>query len=209
MGCRTLIGTATSGGTYTTRWLHHGEHPDRLVPLLRTLRAHAAAGITAALVAVLTDHDWSHLDPHARRTRSGLRVVPGVGYATTTSIGPLTGRLGGEVDSDLEWLYLLDPATDTVVVYEATRHDRWLRHSLHTLTTTDDGELFATWPVLWCLTCGVLDGVEYRELPSMAGSGADTHTRRGRCGAAETTDPIFGRHAHPVTWPPHLTRRFR
>ncbi len=93
MGCRTLIGTATPAGAYTARWLHHGDHPDRLVPLLRTLRRHTNAS-SAGLLEALLGHDWSHLDPRARRTRPGLRTVPSVGYATT-SIGPLTGQVGG------------------------------------------------------------------------------------------------------------------
>ncbi len=63
--------------------------------------------------------------------------------------------------------------------------------------------------MLWCLTCGALDGVEYQEMPSMAGTGTDTCTRCHRCSAAETTDPVFGRRAHPVTWPPDLTRPAR
>lgn len=52
------------------------------------------------------------------------------------------GQLTAAVDVNLEWLYLLDVATDTVVVYEATCHNRWLLHSRHPLGSIDGG-LFA------------------------------------------------------------------
>ncbi|WP_433032279.1 hypothetical protein [Plantactinospora sp. CA-290183] len=34
-----------------------------------------------------------------------------------------------------EWLYLIDPRTEQILVYEATIHDRWLHHSMHPLRT--------------------------------------------------------------------------
>ncbi len=53
-----------------------------------------------------------------------------------------------------------------------------------------------------CRICGAVDEVVFHEVPSMAGYGEDTSTRCTRCGSAETTDPIFGWHATPATWPP-------
>jgi hypothetical protein len=37
-------------------------------------------------------------------------------------------RLTDLIEGHLEWLYVLHPDTYMVVVYEATVHDRWLRH---------------------------------------------------------------------------------
>ena len=93
----------------------------------------------------------------------------------------------------MEWLYLINADTDTVTVYEATCHDRWLRHSVHHLEPAE--ELFTpAGPAgeLSCTVCGAVDEIEYQEMPSMLGHGRDTCTRCTRCGSKVTTDPEFG-----------------
>ncbi|MFV2102116.1 hypothetical protein [Micromonospora sp. LOL_024] len=74
------------------------------------------------------------------------------------------------------------------------------------MTGTDPDEpVFETYgpdgTSLRCLICGAVDEVTVNEVPSMAGYGQDTSARCNRCGSAETTDPIFGWHATPATWP--------
>ena len=139
MACHTLIGVAEPDGRYTARWLHWGDQPAALVPVLRHIWAATFAADTTALAAELLAHDWVQLAPTAARRRwRGLLLRPGVGYATSADYehGRRRGHIGSdEVDADLEWLYLFDPASDTVRVFEATRHSRWLHHSTHTLDT--------------------------------------------------------------------------
>jgi hypothetical protein len=141
MGCRTLIGVTEPGGAYTARWLHWGDHPDQLVPLLRHIWQRTFTTDTAALRDALLARDWSELDPAPSGDRVAP-VVPGVGYASPGGTRALRrGYLTGTVAADLEWLYLIDVATDTVVVYEATRHGRWLRHSRHALDCGSAGRV--------------------------------------------------------------------
>jgi hypothetical protein len=211
MGCRTLIGVTEPGGAYTARWLHWGDQPDRLIPVLRRIWRDTFATDTASLVAALLARDWSALDPAPRRSRTAV-TVPGIGYASPGDTASLRqGRLTGEVGPDLEWLYLVDVATDTIAVYAATRHSRWLRHSLHHLDPIE--ELFIVEPdpasdgrdMTVCTVCGAVDEITYQELPSMAGSGHDTCTACIRCGSSITTDPMFGAHVDRKPWPPATT----
>jgi hypothetical protein len=206
MGCRTLIGVTEPGGTYTARWLHWGDHPDRLIPVLRRIWRHTFAADTAALVTALLARDWSTLDPQPGGDAFPAPVVAGVGHESPGgSRGVRRGHLADAVTGDLEWLYLVDVATDTVVVYEATRHSRWLRHSRHRLNP--GGELFEPYEApaggaLRSTVCGAVDETDHVEVPSMLGYGSDTSTRCLRCGSVETTDPMFGSHPTRAAWPP-------
>ena len=209
MSTPTIIGVAIPGGTYAARWLHWGGAPEQLIPTLRTIWQDTYACDTAALVEALQACDWVELDPAPgrRRGQRTIRVVPGVGYASTTAVTtlgqePSTGSLTGEAAADLQWLYLIDPDTHAVTVYQATRTDHWLRHSLHDLAVDTDGELFACHPGVLCLTCGAIDLTDHVELPSMTGAGTDSSTRCLRCGAVEAFDPMFGWHRTTVPWPP-------
>jgi hypothetical protein len=142
MGCRTLIGVTEPGSTYTARWLHWGGHPDRLIPVLRQIWRDTFATDTAALVAALLARDWSTLDPQPRSDAFPSLVVAGIGHETRGgSSGVRRGHLADAVNADLEWLYLVAAATDIVVVYEATRHGRWLRHSRHPLDPDSAGRV--------------------------------------------------------------------
>ena len=61
-------------------------------------------------------------------------VVPGVGVESPGgTFNAYRGRITAAYSGDMEWLYLLDTTADTITVYEATVHKRWLRHSLHPL----------------------------------------------------------------------------
>lgn len=193
MSCRTLIGTTGPGGTYTARWLHWGDRPDRLIPVLRQIWQHTFARDAEAMLAVLLASDWCRLGINERRPRGDrtLELRRGVGLALGgDSAGPRTRPLTGEVGPDLEWLYLITATTGTVTVYEATRHDRWLRHGSHLLEPAD--ELFAPYEGTQCLSCGAIAEVDYQEMPSMLGYGHDVSFRCGHCGASETADPLFG-----------------
>ncbi|SCG77688.1 hypothetical protein [Micromonospora inositola] len=135
MSCSTLIGVTASGGAYAARWLHWGGDPEQIIPLLRRIWQHSFTRHTLATAEALLRHDWVTLDPAATRAsqRHGRRPVPGVGYATDLQDGTRRGRIDEAAQGYLEWMYLVDVATDTVLVHEATCHSRWLRHSQHPL----------------------------------------------------------------------------
>lgn len=186
MSCRTLIGTAGPGGTYMARWLHWGDHPDRLMPVLRQIWQHTFARDAQAMLTVLLASDWSQLGITERRPPGDRTVglLRGVGLVSRSDgTGVRTGPLTGEVGPDLEWLYLLTATTGTVTVFEATRHDRWLRHSSHLLEPAD--ELFAPYEGTQCLSCGAIAEVDHQQMPSMLGHGRDISIRCGNCGASE------------------------
>jgi hypothetical protein len=208
MSTRTLIGVAAPRGACTVRYLHHGAQPVTLVPLLRHIWRGQDSD-SNRLAAALLAEDWSHLSTD-RHSTGRDRVVPGIGYPSPggTRPHPARIRLTDRIDGYLEWLYLLHPDTDTVTVYEATVHARWLRHSLHHLDPVD--ELFVVEPdpagggeplMTVCTVCGAVDETDYHELPSMTGSGVDTSTACRRCGSSVTTDPMFGAHVTRKPWP--------
>jgi hypothetical protein len=137
MGCRTLIGVAEPDGRYTARHLHRGDHPDHLLPVLRTIWRQTFHTDTDAMLTALLARDWSHLVPDpALPPPTGTIAVPGVGCAPHDGARRPAhhGRILGEATGgDREWLYLIDRVTDEVSVYEATVHERWLLHSRHPL----------------------------------------------------------------------------
>jgi hypothetical protein len=208
MSTRTLIGVAASLGACTVRYLHHGGHPDTMVPLLRHIWRGQDCDSNRFAAALLAE-DWSHLSTDRQPSgRDG--VVPGIGYPSPggTRPRPTSMRLTDLIEGHLEWLYVLDPDTDMVAVYEATVHDRWLRHGLHHLDPVE--ELFVTEPdphtedgyaMTVCTVCGAVDEMEYHELPSMVGYGEDTCFACIRCGSSVTTDPMFGAHVNRKPWP--------
>ena len=59
MGTPTLIGVAAPRAAYTARYLHCGEHPDTLVPLLRRIWAETFSRDPAAATTALLARDWS------------------------------------------------------------------------------------------------------------------------------------------------------
>ena len=212
MGTPTLIGAAAPRATYTARYLHYGEHPNTLVPLLRRIWTETFTRDTAALVAALLARDWSSLAVNPRRrSHDRQRPVAGVGYPSPARDGVLRhGQRGEDLNGFLEWLYLIHPEQGLLTVYEATCHARWLRHSLHALNPIE--ELFVTEPdphdptepaMTVCTVCGAVDEIEYQEQPSMVGYDLDTCTSCQRCGSCVTTDPMFGAHVTRKPWPRH------
>lgn len=218
MSSPAFIGVPAPGAAYTARYLHHGEHPTTVVRLLRRMWVETFTGDTDAMAAALLEHDWSDLDIHSPGRRGHLPPpVPGIGNpAPSHDRGLRAGQLGETIDGFLEWIYLINPDQHMVVVYEATCHARWLRHSLHHLDPVED--LFVVEPdpdgghepaMTVCTVCGAVDEIEHLELPSMVGYGSDTSTTCQRCGSSVTTDPMFGAHvtrrprpAQPAV-PPH------
>jgi hypothetical protein len=134
-----LVGAIDAGGSFTARYLRWSGPPDVIVPTLRAIWVRTFGCDTAATVSALLGNDWSELCelcPHRGYDRAAVRV-DGVGHAVpATDARPATR---GRADTDartnyhLEWLFLIDPATDQVLVYEATVHGRWLPHSRHPL----------------------------------------------------------------------------
>ncbi|PWR07131.1 hypothetical protein DKT69_35350 [Micromonospora sicca] len=143
MSCSTLVGVTGSGGAYAARWLHWGGDPKPIMPPLRRIWQHTFARHTLPMTEALLRHDWVTLDPAVTRAsrRHGGPPVAGVGYATDLQGGIRRGRVDETAQGYLEWMYLIDVATDTVLVYEATCHSRWLRRSQHPLDPASAGRV--------------------------------------------------------------------
>ncbi|MBM0255854.1 hypothetical protein [Micromonospora sp. 4G55] len=125
------------------RFVLSAGHPSVVLPTLAAIWAGHARQDTRALITAILATDWEHLDPDITATSgfAGQHPVPGVGMtlaATTDSIAdapePVTvfplchaGHL------DVEWIYLVDPGTDTIAVH------------------TDDGSRIARYPLTGCL----------------------------------------------------------
>ncbi|AEB42639.1 hypothetical protein [Micromonospora maris] len=211
MSTPTLIGVAASRGRYSARYLQFGEEPEKLVPLLRRIWTDTFGRDTNAMAAALLAHNWWTLaiNPKPRRW-DRQPPVAGLGYPADT--GTIRqGLLREDIDGALEWLYLLHLDQRRLVVYEASIHGHWLRHSAHHLDPVED--LFVTAPALdeggpemtVCTACGAVDEIDHIEVPSMAGYGHDTVTSCTRCGSSVATDPMFGDHVTRKPWPPPST----
>lgn len=216
MSTAILLATNAARRAFTARYLHHGDDPNTLIPLLRRLWVGAFDRDGAAMAAGLLACDRSHLSTDPRpQPRSGPSPVTGIDTpAPVSTAAPRRATLHARIDGPLEWLYLLHPQENVVVAYEATCHHRWLRHSLHHLDPVD--ELFVTDtdtdtdpdavlapPITVCTVCGAVDEIEHHELPSMVGYGHDTCTACLRCGSSVATDPMFGAHVTRKPWPPN------
>lgn len=134
MGYPALIGATAPGGTYTARYLHWSHHPDRLIPVLRQIWSDTFDTDTTGMVTALLARDWSSLAVQPSTTFPALGV-PGVGQESPGGTHPdsYVETIATANSGDMQWLYLLDTGTDTITVYEATCHSRWLLHSVHHL----------------------------------------------------------------------------
>ncbi|MEV0133686.1 hypothetical protein AB0H83_35140 [Dactylosporangium sp. NPDC050688] len=109
------------------RTVGSGGHPHAMLPTLRRIWA-ANSHDSRALVTRLLAHDWHYLDPTTgtRTSVTDHRRIAGIGLADSPDarhnadtepepacVVPLTAV--GELDT--AWLYLLDPAEDTVTVH--------------------------------------------------------------------------------------------
>lgn len=136
-----LVGVITTAGTFTARYLHWAGYSADTVADLRAIWAEHFGRDTTAAVAALLSHDWHSLcrpRPH-RRPPAGTIMVPGVGYALAApQPQPLVrGHVANAARHGYtESMYLIDVAAQTIRVYEATVHDRWLPHSQHPLDPT-------------------------------------------------------------------------
>ncbi|MEV6377651.1 hypothetical protein [Micromonospora musae] len=213
MSTPTLVGVAAFRGRYTARWIQYGDGPEILVPLLRRIWTDTFGRDTDTMATALLARDWWSLTTK-RKPRRGDRqlAVPGMRYPAITEDDTIRqGSLREDLDGFVEWLYLLHLDQRLLVVYEATVHGRWLRHSVHHLDPIE--ELFVTEPALdgggpevtVCTVCGAVDEIDHVEVPSMAGYGYgyDTVTSCTRCGSSVATDPMFGAHVTRESWPPH------
>jgi hypothetical protein len=135
MGYPALIGVTAPDGGYTARYLHWSDHPDWLIPVLQRIWQDTFHTDTTRMVAALLADDWSSLKTQSDPTAFPALIVAGVGRKSPggTRSHPYSGRIATTNTGDMQWLYLIDPATDTVHVYEATIHQRWLAHSVHQL----------------------------------------------------------------------------
>jgi hypothetical protein len=138
MGNRSYIGVPAPGGGVTARYLHHGDAPERLIPTLRAIWA-GFGGDGHRMTAALLAEDWSYLTADPEPT-SPYTMVAGVGCPSPggTRPRPARIRLTADIGAAIGWLYVIDADTAVVTVYEATVHDRWLRHSEHCLQPSHD-----------------------------------------------------------------------
>jgi hypothetical protein len=138
MGDRSYIGVPAPGGGVTARYLHHGDAPERLIPTLCAIWT-AFGGDGNRMMATLLAEDWSYLAADPEPT-SPYPMVAGVGCPSPGGTRPRPAhiRLTADIGAAIGWLYVIDADTAVVTVYEATVHDRWLRHSEHCLHPSHD-----------------------------------------------------------------------
>ncbi|MEV8504511.1 hypothetical protein AB0368_06720 [Actinoplanes sp. NPDC051475] len=121
-------------GVVTARYLHGADEPEILVPKLRAIWDGLQRDSHRLCTALLAE-DWSYLSTD----QSGpyINFVPGVGCPSPGGTSPKPARipLAGPISAYLGWLYVIAPDSSVITVYEATVHDRWLRHSVHELRT--------------------------------------------------------------------------
>ena len=137
MADRGYIGIPDNGGV-TARYLHWADAPATLIPTLRAIWEGLRRD-SHRMAAALLAEDWSHLSAEEQQT-GPYTIVPGIGRPSPGGTRPQPARIfiGHAIKVNLGWLYVVDPETDSVTVYEATVHDRWLRHSVHQLRASVD-----------------------------------------------------------------------
>ncbi|SCL26082.1 hypothetical protein GA0070616_3235 [Micromonospora nigra] len=109
-------------GIVRARYVHVDGHPSSLIPRLRGIWARTARRDTTALIDAVLAHDWAYLGPDVTcgpPSLAGRHPVAGVGMTLDdTSAEPTTVfPLSRAIDLDASWIYLIDPADDTVTVH--------------------------------------------------------------------------------------------
>ncbi len=118
-------------GHVRLRYVHSDGNPYRMIPALRGIWAGAAAGDTKRLTTLLLEHHWDYLDPEMTdgsdsTPLAGEELIPGIGMTLAATGGDgevlppepiIVTTLTAAGDLDAQWIYLLDPGTDTVTMY--------------------------------------------------------------------------------------------
>ncbi|QOC89706.1 hypothetical protein [Micromonospora craniellae] len=105
------------------RYVHFDGYPSSLFPQLRGIWATTTRRDTSALIDAVLAHDWDYLGPDVtadtRPVFSGQRPIAGVGMTLDdTTPEPLTVfPLTRAVDLVASWIYVINPADDTVTVH--------------------------------------------------------------------------------------------
>ncbi|GAB3852333.1 hypothetical protein ACFPIJ_42175 [Dactylosporangium cerinum] len=144
MSTSCLLGSChPDGRSATVVEVSAGYPPEQMLPVLRRVHAVAFDGETTLMTQRLLAHGWLQLDldlptgPTAEARFAGVLTHTPLGLIYADPPAPFQVRLGQPLQAGMaQWLYLLDERDDAVVVYEATVHGRWARHSHHPLRLT-------------------------------------------------------------------------
>ncbi|WP_018588554.1 hypothetical protein [Salinispora arenicola] len=104
------------------RYVHFDGYPSSLIPQLRGIWATTSRRDTNALIDAVLAHDWDYLGPDLipdPQPFAGQHHVAGVGMTLDdTAPEPLTVfPLSRAVDLVASWIYVINPADDTVTVH--------------------------------------------------------------------------------------------
>jgi hypothetical protein len=123
-------------GQVRLRYVHSDGNPGYMIPTLRTIWAKAAERDTNRLATRLLAYDWDYLDPDTTTSSEPPfngeqlgpeQLIPGVGMTLASydidAQVPLRPEpvtvvaLAATGDLDAQWIYLIDPGTDTITVH--------------------------------------------------------------------------------------------
>lgn len=133
MSTRSYVGIhdPAQPGQVRLRYVHSDGNPGHMIPTLRTIWAKTAERDTNWLATRLLAYDWDYLDPDTTESSeppfNGEQLIPGVGMplasydiAAQVPLPPepvIVVALAATGDLDAQWIYLLDPGTDTITVH--------------------------------------------------------------------------------------------
>lgn len=124
MGNRCYVGTTEPArpAIVRARYVHFGGYPSALIPQLRGVWACHTRRDTSALIDAILAHDWFYLGSHVipgTPSFPGQHPVAGVGVTLDdTFLEPATVfPLSRAIDLGVSWIYLINPADDTVTVH--------------------------------------------------------------------------------------------
>src|SRR6266545_6088452 len=162
---QSLIGIpGPDGHTLTARLFKQGRVPERILPLLRRIWRDVFDGDTHRFTDRLLAQDWALLDPGCAGPVAGAFLVAGIGQMDWSG---QPDRLRVDLHDPRaaighEWLYLIEGLDDTVLVFEASVHGRWLLHSRHPLQAAADGVIFGPVPIVGDLATAARVGHAWR-----------------------------------------------
>ncbi|MBM0273981.1 hypothetical protein [Micromonospora tarensis] len=139
------------------RIVHYDGYPSNVLPTLAAIWAAHAHQDTAALITTILANDWEQLDEDTTASTSsnfaGQKPVPGVGITLASASDGVTVDPPEPVTVfplchaghlDVEWIYLIDAAADTIVVH------------------TGDGTRVSVYPLVTCLSTDGAGAAERR-----------------------------------------------